>query len=159
LIEGIDEISWTFGLLANQPKPFFSAPFEEALALCMLPEDCEVAEDERRAVSSSLAFLAFLAPTVSACCGGTSKVGNMATCQCGSTGRQVRGISSPSYLHAEIRMSPSSMIPAHTGLTLALNYWHAFTPNRYRLDSPKWCPACRAQARTLAEMGPFKREL
>jgi hypothetical protein len=72
LIEGSDEISWMpFLFLPNQPNPlFFSVPLEcmeFALALCMLPEDSEVAEDDRRAVSSSFAFLAFLAPTVSAC--------------------------------------------------------------------------------------------
>ena len=47
-----------------------------ALTLRALPEECEVVDDERF-VSSSLALRALRAPTVSACCGGTSNVGNM----------------------------------------------------------------------------------
>lgn len=67
-------------------KPLFSPALdllEVVLALCMLPDECEVAEDVRFATSCSFATLAFLAPTVSACSGGTSKVGNMSTCQSG----------------------------------------------------------------------------
>lgn len=71
-MEGSAEISWTPFLLLfpNQPKPPLSAAldFEElAVALRVLSDDCDVAEDDRLAVSSSFALLAFLAPTVSAC--------------------------------------------------------------------------------------------
>lgn len=45
--------------------------------LLLLPDDCEVAVEERLVASSSLAFLFLRAPTVSACWGGTSKVGNI----------------------------------------------------------------------------------
>lgn len=74
MTDGSVEISWTpfLLLLPNQPPkpPLFSAALdlpELAVALCVLPEDCEVAVDERLPVSSSFALLAFLAPTVSAC--------------------------------------------------------------------------------------------
>jgi hypothetical protein len=82
LREGSVEISWIPFLLflPNQPNPLFSPDldFDElAVALCVLSDDCDVAEDKRFAVFSSFALLAFLAPTVSACCGGTSNVGNM----------------------------------------------------------------------------------
>lgn len=43
----------------------------------VLLEECEVVEGDRLVISSSLALLALRAPTVSACSGGTSKVGNM----------------------------------------------------------------------------------
>jgi hypothetical protein len=121
LVDGSEEISWTpfLLLLPNQPKPFFSAAFdleEWAFALWMLPEDCDVAEDDRLAVSSSFALLAFLAPTVSACWGGTSKVGNMSTCQCGPIVRQGGGFSWPAYLQTEIRVLPS--IPYPSGVSV-----------------------------------------
>jgi hypothetical protein len=73
LTDGSVEISWTpfLLLLPNQPKPPLLSPAldlpELAVALCVLPEDCEVAVEERLPESSSLALLAFLAPTVSAC--------------------------------------------------------------------------------------------
>ena len=66
-------ISWTPFLLLfpNQLKPLFSVAVldfaEFAFALWVLPDECDVAEDDRLAVSSSFALLAFLAPTVSAC--------------------------------------------------------------------------------------------
>jgi hypothetical protein len=43
----------------------------------LLAEDVDVDIDARLVASSSFAFLALRPPTVSACWGGTSKVGNM----------------------------------------------------------------------------------
>jgi hypothetical protein len=104
LTDGSVEISWTpfLLLLPNQPKPPLFSPALDlpglAATLCVLPDDCDVAVDERLPASSSLALRAFLAPTVSACWGGTSKVGNMSTCQCGPAsraGRRIANISTP----------------------------------------------------------------
>jgi hypothetical protein len=70
LRDGRLEISWIFLLFPKKLNPLFASAleFEElAFALCILPDECEVAEDDRLAVSSSFALLAFLAPTVSAC--------------------------------------------------------------------------------------------
>jgi hypothetical protein len=73
LTDGSVEISWTPFLLLfpNQPKPPLFSPARDlpelAATLCVLPDDCEVAVEERLPTSSSLALLAFLAPTVSAC--------------------------------------------------------------------------------------------
>jgi hypothetical protein len=61
-------------LLNHPPKPVFPPDLESdrlgaswRLLLCVLPEDCEVAENDLLEVSSSLAFLALRAPIVSAC--------------------------------------------------------------------------------------------
>lgn len=79
----ISRISFSFCFLRAQPKTpplLFSDDFVElALGLTLrtlLPEDSDAVEDVRL-VSSSLALLALRAPTVSACWGGTSNVGNM----------------------------------------------------------------------------------
>jgi hypothetical protein len=70
LRDGRWDISWIFLLLPKKLNPLFESDFEFeelAFALCILPDECEVAEDERLAISSSFALLAFRAPTVSAC--------------------------------------------------------------------------------------------
>ena len=86
-------ISCTPLLLPNQPKPppFLLEALDSALRLRLLPEDCDVAVDERLVASSSLAFLFLRAPTVSACCGGTSKVGNILAAMWLASGGQVDG--------------------------------------------------------------------
>jgi hypothetical protein len=86
-------ISCTPLLLPNQPKPppFLLETLESALRLRLLPEDCDVAVDERLVASSSFAFLFLRAPTVSACCGGTSKVGNILAVLWAASDGQVDG--------------------------------------------------------------------
>lgn len=87
LTGGSVEISCTpfLLLLPNHPKPLLSVVLcpEEFADVCrrplpvVLPDECDVVDDDRLVMSSSFALLALRAPTVSACCGGTSNVGNI----------------------------------------------------------------------------------